>query len=653
MIFYYLVKVLSHNLHNPLIYSSEKNYEDNTFVFFELKKNTAFGIIIQKTTFNASFETHSIKKDLILSKNYKKFLQEIESFYLLEEHEIVRRILKIPSKKSLKKSKISLNIETQNRESKRTILNKEQEEIFNKIINLPHEKKKTFLLKGVTGSGKTFLFFKLIEHYVKIRNESVICLFPNTHLAQTVAQEMKNFSNELPLFQYHCQAEKTEKMKVWERIFEEKISVIFGVHLPAFLPLINLGICIIDEEHDSGYQDSQAPYLNSKDCISIRTKIANIPLLLASATPSASSIYQSEIGAYSQGTLTKKFHTASPPNIISLKLENKKEILSDMLQEMIKENLKKKEQTILFVQRKGFFLYASCSTCKQRIMCSNCSIPLTIYANHIGKCNHCKQKKTIPEFCQFCKEKTKIKKIGCGIDQVFKKVEELFPEAKIKQIESESLKKKEEAKELIKEINEKEYDIIIGTQVLIKGYNFFHVSLVGIIQADNLLQIPFYKNTEEMIQQIIQVSGRAGRTGLPSSIVIQSFTEHNLDKFFEEKNYNQFIIEELEYRKELHLPPFKKLAILLIKSKEKEIAKKIAGELYETIIKEKKDSTEIFKPANPIHEKIKNYFYQTITIKAEKYKDMTDILKNKLIKYKNKRETKVFYIPNPIHGSYE
>ena len=159
MIFYYLVKVLSHNLHNPLTYSSEKNYEDNTFVFFELKKNTAFGIIIQKTTFNASFETHSIKKDLIVSKNYKKFLQEIESFYLLEEHEIVRRILKIPSKKSLKKSKISLNIETQNRESKRTILNKEQEEIFNKIINLPHEKKKKhFFLKESLDREKLFFF---------------------------------------------------------------------------------------------------------------------------------------------------------------------------------------------------------------------------------------------------------------------------------------------------------------------------------------------------------------------------------------------------------------------------------------------------------------------------------------------------------------
>lgn len=653
MIFYYLVKILSHNLHNPLTYSSEKNYEDNTFVFFELKKNPAFGIIIKKTIFNDTFEIHSIKKDLVISDNYKKFLREIEDFYLLEEHEIVRRILKIPSKKIVKKSKISLNLETEQGEKEETILNKEQEEIFNKIINLPHEKKKTFLLKGVTGSGKTFLFFKLIEHYIKIRHESVICLFPNTHLAQTVAQEIKNFNTELPLFQYHCQTEKTEKIKVWEKIFEGSISVIFGVHLPAFLPVINLGLCIIDEEHDSGFQDSQPPYLNSKDCISIRTKIGNIPLVLASATPSTSSMYQSEIGTYAKGTLTKKFYSASPPNIISLKLQNKKEILSEILQEMIRENLKKKEQTILFVQRKGFFLYASCLTCKQRIMCSNCSIPLTIYANHMGKCNHCKQKKIIPEFCQFCKQKTKIKKIGCGIDQVFKKVEELFPEAKIKQIESESLKKKEEARELIKEINEKEYDIIIGTQVLIKGYNFFHVSLVGIIQADNLLQIPFYKNTEEMIQQIIQVSGRAGRRGLPSSIVIQSFTEHNLEKFFEEKNYNQFIIEELEYRKQLHLPPFKKLAILLIKSKETGIAKKIADELYETIIKEKKYSTELFKPAHPIHEKIKNYHYQTITIKAEKYRDITDILKNKLIKYKNKKETKVFYIPNPIHGSYE
>jgi primosomal protein N' (replication factor Y) len=650
--YYYLVKILSHDIKTPLTYSSHKKYKKDTFVFFTIKNQGAFGIIIKEIPPEKSFIVKEIEKDFLPDNAYVKFIDEIESFYLLEKYEITKKILKI-HKTELPKKKNNIKNNFEKKEKKEIFLTKEQLHIFQEIIHLDQQDKKIYLLKGITGSGKTFLFFKLIEYYIKIKKKSVICLFPNTHLAQTISTEIKTIFPDLPLFEYHAQSTKEEKMNLWNLIAEKKITVVCGVHLPSWLPLYNLGFCIVDEEHDSGYQESQGLYLNSKDAITMRCKIANIPLLLSSATPSATTIYKAQTGAYHQGRLDHKFASTKKPTIIPITMKNKKEILSPELKELLSEQLTKKEQTILFVQRKGFYLSAFCQTCKKKMVCSQCSVTLTIYRNHIGKCYRCKEKKIIPEYCTSCKEKTKIKKIGCGIDQVTKKIEELFPQATIKQIESESLRKKDEARVFIEETNQKKYDIIIGTQVLIKGYNFSHVSLVGILYADQLLQIPFYKNTEEMIQQIIQVSGRAGRTGLESSIVIQSLTDHNLEQFFEEHQYNQFITEELEYRKKLELPPYKKLALLVIKTKTKELSKEITHKLHQEIQESKQGSTDIFRPHEPIHEKIKNYFYQNIMIKAENYNEIRESIKEKIKKYRKNKDIKIIYIPNPIHGSYE
>lgn len=653
--YYYLVKIISHNILEDLTYEFPLLLNIGDLVVVKLKNKQALAIVIEMTEYTDKFIINSILSIFVTSSLYKQFITKIAQYYHLPEKTIYKKI--IGQSLYLKKNDLQKNREQSIHKTEEIILNKEQTEIIKKITNQTSVKKIPFVLHGITGSGKTFIYIELISHYLKM-NQSIICLFPNTHLAITITEEFKKYLPDAPLYTYHCHTTKNERNKIWQRIREKKNIVVCGVQLPIFLPIEDIGIYIIDEEHDTGYQEMRFPYINIKEAALIRARIENTQIILSSATPSIQTMYQVFEKQYEYGQLTERYHRITLPKITQVQIENKQTLISPLLKEKIDHALDEKEQVLLFFNKKGFFSYATCYDCKDIFYCTSCSVLLTIYENNIAKCHRCNFKMMIPEYCQKCKTvKTKIEKIGFGLNRLYKTIETLFPQAKIKQIDGDLLKQKSEYHYLIEEINDKKYDIIIGTQIITKGYNFNGVSLVGIINADMLLHLPYYRNTEDLIQQIIQVSGRAGRQKADSEVIIQTFINNELSPYFEEKNYIDYIQYELKYRKLLSLPPHTKQGIFCIKGFNEKKIKKIIENIHEQLKQKYQnfiDNKELFlSPVNPsLYKKIKkNYYYQFI-IQSEKYIFLHSIAEDILQIYSSK-EYFLRYIPNPILSFYE
>ena len=536
-------------------------------------------------------------------------------------------------------------------------LTEEQEKAFKKVKNSIDEHRfEEFLLFGVTGSGKTEVYLQLIQEVLE-KNKTAIVLVPEISLTpQMLDRFIARFGKE-QIAVLHSKLSVGERHDEWERIKEGKAKIIIGARSAIFAPVNDLGIIIIDEEHDSSYKSESAPKYNAKE---IAKKIANenkIPLLLGSATPDLTTYYQAkEQNKITLLELTKRANNSELPQveIIDLKQElanGNRSMLSMELYQSIEENLKNKLQTILFLNRRGYSTFIMCRNCGYTVKCKNCDISMTYhsYENKL-KCHYCGYEEKLVKICPECGS-DKIRYFGTGTQKLEQEIQKQFPQAKTIRMDVDTVSKKNSHEEILNKFKNENIDILIGTQMVVKGHHFPKVTLVGVIAADSSLNIDDYRATERTFQILTQVAGRAGREKLPGKVIIQTYNPDNFSiQEAQQQNYKKFYETEIALRKQLKYPPFCDIIVIGFNSTDEQEIKKVSEEIFLKLEERiDKEQFKIFKPMPSPIDKIQNKYRWRIIIKGNMTDTANQIINNclKQVYESNFKNTRVTVDINP------
>lgn len=522
------------------------------------------------------------------------------------------------------------------------------EQILPNIINATYY---PILLHGVTGSGKTEIYKQLIIEAIK-NKKSILLLLPEVTLAVQFELLLKNqLPPEIPIYSFHSATSIVQKRLLWQSLLEQKPLLIIGVHLPILLPIANLGGIIVDEEHEIGYQEKKHPKINSKEAAILRAHQNNIPIILGSGTPSITSLHHVCNKKWNYAQLTKRFAGTFPQiEIVSLtdKKERRNFWVSTKLEQAIKQQLEKKEQTIIFLNRRGYSFFVHCKQCAFVIMCDYCSVSLTLHEQNTLVCHYCGVQMALPTQCSACKsaDDPYLKK-GIGTQQVVSILQKTFSSARIARADLDTTINKKKWQETIQNMQKGNIDILVGTQTITKGYHFPNVTLVGILWADLNLHFPFYNASETTLQQLIQVAGRAGRARESSKVIIQTMIDHPIYNYVTENKYQQFYEYELAKRKMLNYPPYMRFAEIELKSNNEKIIDSEAHNLtFELSRYADKYKVIVLGPAKPPVAKIKNMHIRKIYLKAS---SMHAISKLYLSTALHDFTSQIFFTPNPLN----
>ena len=541
--------------------------------------------------------------------------------------------------------------------TKKLKLTDEQQEAFNKVSDsIDNNKYEQFLLYGVTGSGKTEVYLQLIDKVIK-KDKSAILLVPEISLTPQMLERFISRFGKETIAVLHSKLSIGERHDEWERIKEEKAKIIIGARSAIFAPVKKLGIIIIDEEHDSSYKSEASPKYNAKEVAKKIAKEEKIPLLLGSATPDLITFYNAkETKKITLLELTKRANNSNLPKveIVDLKQElanGNRSMLSRDLYEAIEKNLNDKLQTILFLNRRGYSTFIMCRNCGYTVKCKNCNISMTYhsYENKL-KCHYCGYEEKLVKTCPECGS-DKIRYFGTGTQKLEQEIHKQFPNAKTIRMDVDTVTKKNSHEEILNKFKNEDIDILIGTQMVVKGHHFPKVTLVGVIAADSSLNIDDYRATERTFQILTQVAGRAGRENLPGKVIIQSYNPENFSiQNAQKQNYEEFYETEIALRKQLKYPPFCDIIIIGFNSiSEKEIIK-VSNFAYEYLNKNlKTEEFKIFKPMPSPIDKIQNKYRWRIIIKGNMNEKANEVL-NQLLKelyYKNYKNIKITVDVNP------
>ncbi len=539
------------------------------------------------------------------------------------------------------------------------ILNNEQQIAFDKVkAEIIKENFKEFLLYGVTGSGKTEVYLQLIGEVLK-KDKTAIMLVPEISLTpQMVERFIARFGKE-KIAVLHSKLSIGERYDQWRKIKSGECKIIIGARSAIFAPISNLGLIIIDEEHDSSYKSDMSPRYNAKELAKYICKINNAPLLLGSATPDISSFYMAEKGEIELLKLTNRANNSNLPDveIIDLRKElinGNKSIISTRLYELIEENIKNKKQTILFLNRRGFSTFVMCRECGYTVKCKNCNITMTYHLKENKlKCHYCGYEQKNLTVCPECNSKN-IKYFGSGTQKLETEINKLFPNASTIRMDVDTVSKKNSHEEILNKFKNENVDILIGTQMVVKGHHFPNVTLVGVIAADSSLQVEDYRAQERTFQILTQVAGRAGRENLPGKVIIQTY---NPDDFSincaKEQNYDKFYETEIYLRKQLNYPPFCDIINIVVSDVQEENVKNISYKIYKELLKNieyNKINVKLYKPLPAPINKIKNKYRWRIVAKGKITNSLIQAINNSLenIKFKN---TKYYVDTNPSNMS--
>lgn len=502
-------------------------------------------------------------------------------------------------------------------------LNSEQESVFNKIIK---SKKEVSLIHGVTGSGKTEIYLQLVEEMLKERKDSII-LVPEIALTpQTIDRFVGRFKEEVAII--HSGLSTGERFDQWRLIDEGKVKIAIGARSAVFSPFKNLGLIVIDEEHEDTYKSSNNPKYDTRKIAKERIKNKG-KLILGSATPSLESYYKALNENYNLYKLEKRVFKQDMPkvDIIDMREElNKgnKSVFSEKLYYAIKENLKNKKQTILFLNRRGYSSFVSCRSCGYIVKCDKCDISMT-YHRHINrlKCHYCGETKIYPKICPECTSPY-IKDFGIGTEQLEYITKEFFPEARVLRMDGDTMTKKAAYEKSLELMKTGEIDILIGTQMIAKGLDFENITLIGIIAADITLNLPDYRANEKGFQLITQVAGRAGRGKAEGKVILQTYDRENYSIITaKDHDFLSFYNREIKVREAFLYPPIVEMVNIIISSKDNEKAEKTINRIYNLIrreliwLNEKDKEKFIIKPYPAPLEKIKDRFRWMLILKTE------------------------------------
>ena len=507
------------------------------------------------------------------------------------------------------------------------VLNTEQENAVKEATDMFERKfKKPVLIHGVTGSGKTEVYMEIISRVLKEGKQAIV-LVPEISLTpQTLERFVERFGDVVNLT--HSKLSNGERYDQWRNARQGSISIMIGSRSAVFAPFKNLGVIIIDEEHESSYKSDTSPKYDTREVAIKRGLLNNALVIMGSATPSIESFYKVEQRLYSLATLKHRVNQ-NPPivSVIDMRLEllkGNRSIFSDALKISMHENLKRNEQTILFLNRRGYSTFVSCRKCGHVMMCDQCNVNYTYHAE-INKlvCHYCAKEIKSPTECPAC-ESVFIRFFGVGTQKIEHEVKKLFPTARVARMDMDTTSKKNSHGSILSKFRSGEIDILIGTQMIAKGLDFPNVTLVGVVAADIALNAGDYRSGETTFQLLTQVSGRAGRAVKQGVVYIQTYDpEHYSIKFAKDANYKDFYDYELALRRQMNYPPFSYIFVILFTCEDE---KKLISSLHDLAhvmkVYNKNEKFKILGPSPAIISKIKNKYRWKIIVKHDEEENL-------------------------------
>ena len=532
---------------------------------------------------------------------------------------------------------------------KKVILNEEQKYAVEKVVsNL--DKSITYLLYGVTGSGKTEVYMNIISKVID-KNKKAIMLVPEISLTpQIVSRFVNRFGSQVAIL--HSGLSDTERYDEYRKIKEGKVSIVVGARSAIFAPFSDIGVIIIDEEHTATYKQENHPRYHARDIAILRSKYHNCPVILGSATPSLESFARALNKNYELLTLKKRANNMVLPkvNVVDMKDEVKKGnfTFSELLVDKINEKISKGEQVILLLNRRGYSSMIRCSNCGEVEKCPRCDISLTYHKSSDSlRCHYCNYTKKAPSECVKCGSKD-IKGIGLGTEKLEQEIIDKF-KARVIRMDADTTLKKGMHEKIIKDFGEGKYDILLGTQMIAKGLDFPKVTLVGVINADISLCVPDFRSSERTFQLLSQVAGRAGRGEYPGEVIIQTYnSEHYSIVYAKEHNYLDFYKEEMKIRKALNYSPYYFITLVKISCKDYEEGFKNANKIGEYLRKNLESDTIILGPTMASMFKVNNIYNYQCIIKYKKDVKLKEVLKYIDEVYKNISNVNVEIDVDPI-----
>jgi len=517
-------------------------------------------------------------------------------------------------------------------------LTMEQSMAITPILNSIEEKRhEVFLLHGVTGSGKTEVYLQSIDQVLKEGKEAIV-LVPEISLTPQMVNRFKSrFGDKVAVM--HSGLSVGEKYDEWRKVQRKEVQVVVGARSAIFAPFENLGIIIIDEEHETSYKQDENPKYHARDIAIIRGNYHQCPVVLGSATPSLESFARAQKGVYTLLKMESRMNQSGMPTVEIIDMreelqEGNRSMFSRVLMDKIVDRLSKKEQIVLFLNKRGYSSFVMCRDCGLVVQCPHCEVSLTYHkvSNQL-KCHYCGYETYAPKYCPECSSEH-IRFFGTGTQKVEEELSKLIPDLRIIRMDVDTTSKKGAHEKLLREFQEGHADILLGTQMIAKGLDFPNITLVGVLTADTMLYIPDFRAAEKTFQLLTQVSGRAGRHQLPGEVVIQTYTpEHYSIQLSKEHNYYDFFNHEMLMRKRGQYPPYYYLAHILISHENLQYVSKVSDQIVEFLRSKLSNQTIILGPsASPIPKINNKYRFQCI-VKYKKEPMLLSSLKTILTHY--------------------
>ena len=525
-------------------------------------------------------------------------------------------------------------------------LTKDQQAVVDSVISDIN----TYLLYGVTGSGKTEVYMEIIDYYLSLGKTSIV-LVPEISLTpQMIARFEKRFGKRIAAI--HSGLSDGEKYDEYRRLARGEASIVIGARSAIFAPLNNIGIIIIDEEHSDSYKQSDSsPRYHARDIAILRSKYHNCSVLLGSATPSLESMARAEKGVYNLLTLPHRVNGKELPsvNIIDMNKEVRKikGHFSNELVDAIRGRLEKSEQVILLLNRRGYSSFVTCKNCGYTFKCPNCDITLTYHkSSNTLRCHYCGHGEKVFDTCPSCKEKS-LNNLGVGTQKIEEELNKLFPDSRVLRMDYDTTSKKGMHEKMIDDFKDGKYDILLGTQMVAKGLDFSNVTLVGVINADTSLNIPDFRSSENTFSLLSQVAGRSGRSTKIGSVIIQTYNpEHYAISLCKNHDYLSFYKQEMMIRRQLKYPPYFYICNIRVSGKD---ASYILGEALKikNSLEKNLHSTIILGPSTSSLFKMNNVFRYNIILKYKKEDNLYLILSKVIDHYLTNNKIKIDIDFNP------
>lgn len=597
-------------------YIKRKRTMEETLLFLEQsrKKNNKGRVrLLEVLLEQEQLEYQMVVSKLSIARTTIKDLEKLDYIEILTEHNYRNPI------KQIKQA------------SETVFLNDEQQEIVDKVTaDYKNKIRKTYLIHGITGSGKTEVYMSIIE-MVLAEGKQVIMLIPEIALTfQTVMRFYRRFGDRISVL--HSRLSQGERYDQYLRAKRGEVDIIIGPRSALFTPFPQLGLIIIDEEHEGSYKSESVPKYHARETAIERARMVGASVVLGSATPSVEAYYKALKGEYQLFTIKKRAGRGTLPaiHVVDLREELKaknRSIFSRKLRELIEQRLKQKKQIILFINRRGYAGFVSCRSCGYVLKCPHCDISLTYHKDGTLKCHYCGYEAKMPKSCPSCTSPY-IAAFGTGTQKIEAMVLKEFPGARVLRMDTDTTKGKNGHEKILSAFANHEADILIGTQMIVKGHDFPDVTLVGILAADLSLYAGDYRSSERTFQLLLQAAGRAGRGKDCGEVVIQTYNpEHYSIRNAAKNDYIHFYQEEMAYRTMLNYPPVSHILAVLITSKEEDKAV-FAGKYLKKAIEEElcvKEKVKLIGPAKAELSKLNDIYRQILYVKSSEYEILKQI----------------------------